>query len=70
LSAGELGLERLGLAISTLSERLDRVEVAAQRRDEVIAECVVALARSVEVLRDRVALLSQVDGMIEGRRVS
>jgi hypothetical protein len=70
MSAGELGLDQLGAAVGTLSARIDEVEGAAQQRDAVVAECVMRLARSVEGLRDRVALLSQVEGVIAGRRVS
>jgi hypothetical protein len=70
LSAGELGLERLGLAISTLSERLDLVEAAGQRRDGALADCVIRLAHRVDELHDRVALLGQASGVIAGRQVS
>jgi hypothetical protein len=57
-------------ALGALSARIDKVEQAAQRRDAVVADCVMALARSVDQLRDRVALLTQVEGVIAGRRVS
>jgi hypothetical protein len=70
MSAGELGLDQLGAAIGTLSERLDLVEEQAKFRDGVVAECVMRLAQSVGELRDRVALLAQVEGVIAGRRVS
>ena len=70
MSAGELGLSQLGAAIGTLSERLDRVEAQAKSRDGVVAECVMRLAKSVAALRDRVALLTQAEGVVAGRRVS
>jgi uncharacterized small protein (DUF1192 family) len=70
MSGGELGLEQLGSAIGTLSERLDRVEAEGQRRDVALADCVIRLAHRVDELHDRVALLAQVDGVIAGRRVS
>jgi hypothetical protein len=53
-----------------LSERLDRVEAQAKSRDGVVAECVMRLAKSVDALRDRVALLTQAEGVVAGRRVS
>jgi hypothetical protein len=70
LSAGELGLDQLGAAIGTLSERLDRVEAAALRRDQMITDFVIGLVQSVDELRGRGVLLGQVEGVIAGRRVS
>jgi uncharacterized small protein (DUF1192 family) len=70
MSAGELGVDVLILGVDELRRRIDQVEQAAQRRDQVIADCVMRLAQSVDELRGRVALLAQVEGVIAGRRVS
>ena len=70
MSAGEPRLPTLPEALGALSARIDEVEGAAQRRDQVIADCMMRLAQSVDELRGRVALLAQVEGVIAGRRVS
>jgi uncharacterized small protein (DUF1192 family) len=70
VTVGELGLDQLGAAIGTLSERLDRVEAQVKSWDGVIVGCVMALAWLVDELRGRVALLAQAEGVIADRRVS
>jgi hypothetical protein len=70
MSAGEPRRPTLPEALGALSARIDEVEQAAQRRDQVVAECVMRLAKSVDELRGRVALLAQVEGVVAGRRVS
>ncbi len=70
MSAGELGRPTLPEALGELAARLDQVETQAKARDGVVAECVMWLAKSVDELANRVALLGQADGVVDGRRVS
>ncbi len=70
MSAPALTGEVLGEAVEMLQHRLDQVEGQAKTRDGIVAECVMRLAKSVEELANRVALLGQAEGVVDGRRVS
>ncbi len=70
MSAGERGLPTLPEALGELVARIDQVEAQAKSRDGVVAECVMRLAKSVDELAGKVALLGQAEGVVDGRRVS
>lgn len=70
MSPGKLSLEQLGAAIGTLSERLDRVEADGRRHAQVLADCVMRLAKSIAALQDQVTMIREAAGLAPARRDS
>ncbi len=70
MSAGDQGLPTLPEALGELAARIDQVEALAKARDRAVAECVMRLAKLVDELANKVALLGQAEGVVDGRRVS
>ncbi len=70
MSAGEPDRPALRELVDLMCHRIDFVEAQAKTRDGVVAECVMRLAKSVDELAGKVALLGQAEGIVDGRRVS